>query len=1106
MDATPIAKILPRSPTDGVIARPALEQLVATARNRRLTVVVAEAGFGKSTLLASWWETVPCAWYTADHRDLDLPTLGRQLSDALRLRVPDIPSDVSWLAEGAGGPELEQFLRADTLAAQFAEILHAQLSSDLLFVIDDAHELDQSGPSARLIEALCRHAPPRLHLVIAGRRPAPFQIERLRGQGQLLEIDGGQLAFTVVEVAELMADRLGVDSEELASEVHRLAGGWPAAVTLAIEALKSSPRETWSGVLSGLDRAHAPLFSYLAEEVFARHPDAVRTLVSKLALFERFTPELCEAIGLAGSRSILADLSRQGLFVERGPDGSFALRPLIRDYAIESLPVGETEARQLRVAAGVWLAETGSGADAMQVLLAAGAGEPLAAIVTRDGSKLLAAGQIATVLGACRAIPGQLRTAEIDQLEGEAQQIQGDWDEAMTCFQRAAAGREALPAHLAWRIGLIHYLRGEPEAALAVYQRGVDDPGADPVEMALLLAWMSTAHWIRGDVEPCRELATRALAAAGACGDHRALAAAHTVMAMLAALDGDRRANDAHYLLALRAAEEASDVLQVVRIRTNRGSHFMEEGSYAEALQELDVAVRLAELTSFASFLALSLSNRGETKLRMGRIEEALADLEASRLRYRQIDSDMVSYPLQLIGEIYSERGNLAQARVMLEEALEVAEQSGDVQGVVPTLACLATVVAGEDPERARALADRAVSYGTGMSYVIAVLASGWVALAGADRTRARELAVEAESAARARHDRAGLADAIALAAMSAEDQRVTLRRLAEAGAIWREVGNPLGEAKVDLVRASIDRGAGSAAVRQKAERELEALGVRAHQSGNVAAGLLGVLTPRDRAAVRIQSLGGFSVMRDGELVRISEWQSKRARELLKLLIARRGRPATRSYLMETLWPGEDPDRVANRLSVALTTVRGVLDPERRFPPEHFVIADKDAVSLNLDAVDIDMERFLSATADGLDRLRRGEILHGLPILSSAAAIYAGDFLEENPYDDWTASVREEARAAYVSVLRLLARHAGDADTAVTHLLRILETDRYDEEAHLGLVRALADAGRHGEAHRHYLNYRRAMDELGVEPSPFPGIRRATGPTSGQGSAAFSQP
>ena len=74
------------------------------------------------------------------------------------------------------------------------------------------------------------------------------------------------------------------------------------------------------------------------------------------------------------------------------------------------------------------------------------------------------------------------------------------------------------------------------------------------------------------------------------------------------------------------------------------------------------------------------------------------------------------------------------------------------------------------------------------------------------------------------------------------------------------------------------------------------------------------------------------------------------------------------------------------------------------------------------------------------------------------------------------------------------------------HLLRILETDRYDEEAHLGLVRTLAADGRHGEAHRHYLNYRRAMDELGVEPAPFPGGRRSAAQVSGRPPAAFSQP
>jgi DNA-binding SARP family transcriptional activator len=246
---------------------------------------------------------------------------------------------------------------------------------------------------------------------------------------------------------------------------------------------------------------------------------------------------------------------------------------------------------------------------------------------------------------------------------------------------------------------------------------------------------------------------------------------------------------------------------------------------------------------------------------------------------------------------------------------------------------------------------------------------------------------------------------------------------------------------------------------------------------------------PDQAMALRIQSLGGFAVLRDDQPVRTSEWQSRRARELLKLLVARRGRPAPRPYLMETLWPGEEPERVANRLSVALSIIRGVLDPRRCSPPDQFVRADCGSVAINLDAVDVDLERFLAAAGDGRRLLRRGETHRALPTLEAAVVAYRGDFLEENPYDDWAVPAREEAREAYVTTARALAVHAAasaDPDSAVLHFLRILGIDRYDEPACLGLVTALADAGRHGEAHRHYVNYRCAMDELRVEPAPFP--------------------
>ena len=174
---------------------------------------------------------------------------------------------------------------------------------------------------------------------------------------------------------------------------------------------------------------------------------------------------------------------------------------------------------------------------------------------------------------------------------------------------------------------------------------------------------------------------------------------------------------------------------------------------------------------------------------------------------------------------------------------------------------------------------------------------------------------------------------------------------------------------------------------------------------------------------------------------------------------------------------------------MALTTIRTVLDPDHRFAAEHFIRADKDSVALNLAAVDIDLERFLAGAAEGLAHLRDPDREQALAMLEASEVAYRGDFLEENPYDDWAVAVREAARATYVSVARALASDAAaraQPDVVVRYLLRVLEVDRYDEDANLGLVNALSAAGRYGEAHRHYLNYRRAMDELGVEPAPFP--------------------
>jgi DNA-binding SARP family transcriptional activator len=192
---------------------------------------------------------------------------------------------------------------------------------------------------------------------------------------------------------------------------------------------------------------------------------------------------------------------------------------------------------------------------------------------------------------------------------------------------------------------------------------------------------------------------------------------------------------------------------------------------------------------------------------------------------------------------------------------------------------------------------------------------------------------------------------------------------------------------------------------------------------------------------------------------------------------------------MEILWPGEPLEVATRRLSVALATARAVLDPEKRHPPGQFIVADKDALRLDLASLPVDVERFLIVADEGLARLREGRLVEARAALQTADALDNGDFLEEDRYQDWAEPLREEARAVSISVARALGELAvsrGDHDAAIRCHLRILEKDAFDEQAHLGLVAILEREGRHGEAHRRYRAYVARMVELQVPAAPFP--------------------
>ncbi|GAA1666350.1 hypothetical protein GCM10009765_14800 [Fodinicola feengrottensis] len=254
---------------------------------------------------------------------------------------------------------------------------------------------------------------------------------------------------------------------------------------------------------------------------------------------------------------------------------------------------------------------------------------------------------------------------------------------------------------------------------------------------------------------------------------------------------------------------------------------------------------------------------------------------------------------------------------------------------------------------------------------------------------------------------------------------------------------------------------------------------------GTANAPLSAIPTPHGQLPA-VQTLGRFRVLPSGQATPAVEWQSKKARDLLKLLIARRGRAIPREALIDALWPGDDLGRCANRLSVALSTIRAVLDPDHRHPANHFVSTGKHSVAVA--NIRVDVEEFLAAARHALNVDHPTELVR-TRMFRRAAALYTGEFLEQDQHCDWAVGLREEAKTTYVELLRTLAETATVSrsyDNAIHYHLRILERDQYDEQAHLGLVGVLKISGRHGEARRRYRFYLDRMDEIAIPPMPFP--------------------
>jgi len=297
---------VPTSRNKLVVRRDLIEQL-NVGIHRKLILISAPVGFGKTTLISEWLNSnnIPTAWLSLDEGDNDLSRFLTYLVAALQTIVPNTGDNVLMILQSNQPPAIETIL---TLMLNDL----ANFPEDFLLVLDDYHLID-SKPVNHAVGFLLEHLPPQMHLVITTREDPNLPLARLRARNQLIELRAINLRFSLNEAADFFEGVMGINlTLEAVTALEERTEGWIAGLQLA--ALSLQGHKNISEFIQEFTGGHRYIVDYLVEEVLANQPEDVRNFLLQTSILNQLNGKLCDAVTGQVDGSELLQLLESGNF------------------------------------------------------------------------------------------------------------------------------------------------------------------------------------------------------------------------------------------------------------------------------------------------------------------------------------------------------------------------------------------------------------------------------------------------------------------------------------------------------------------------------------------------------------------------------------------------------------------------------------------------------------------------------------------------------------------------------------------------------------------------------------------------------------------------
>ncbi len=313
---------IPRVPAT-LVSRPRLVDRLndGLQQGRSLTLVCAPPGYGKTTLVIEWLQTLAfpegldggpaaaIAWLSLDEHDNDPAHFLAYLVTAIQRAQPGVA--IPTPSADRGDPHALEALLTELINGLAGH--RPSEAQSLIVVLDDYHVI-RSPETHGIVDFLLAHQPPHIHLVLASREDPPLPLARLRVRNQITEVRAHDLRFTQDEAARFF-ERVGVTlSTGAVVALDNRTEGWIAGLQLA--ALSLQGRHDADEFIAAFSGTHRYVIDYLVEEVLQRQTEDVRDFLYATSIVERLSAGLCDALtGRTDSQAMLKRLERSNLFL-----------------------------------------------------------------------------------------------------------------------------------------------------------------------------------------------------------------------------------------------------------------------------------------------------------------------------------------------------------------------------------------------------------------------------------------------------------------------------------------------------------------------------------------------------------------------------------------------------------------------------------------------------------------------------------------------------------------------------------------------------------------------------------------------------------------------